>query len=86
MIQVKERQPLFIQLVSRLQKMSAIQFKIIADDAEITVQTLNNWAWGETFNPHLNTVIRVSKAMGYEITLQKKEVKRKPLRSVKKAA
>ena len=79
----KQRTNLFIELVSILQRKSNEQFKLIAEEAGVTTQTLNNWAWGETFNPHLNTIIKVSGAMGYEITMHRKKPQ---LRQNRKAA
>lgn len=76
----KTRADLFIELVGFLQRKSNEQLKQIAEEAGVVAQTLHNWAYGETFNPHLNTIIKVSKAMGYEIRLSKKKT------SLKRAA
>lgn len=65
------REELFSKLIGALLKVPAARLIDIAEEAEINKQTLNNWLYGSTMNPHLNTIMRVSRAMGYEVTLAK---------------
>lgn len=74
------RENLFEELISHLMKLPDRQLKAVAEEAEITYQTLNNWCWGSTMNPHLNTIMKVSRALGYEVQL------RKPKRHLKKVS
>lgn len=73
----RNRCDLFLELVSKLQRKSNEQLKQIAEEAGVVCQTLHNWAYGETFNPHLNTIIKVSTAMGYQVSLVRKKTKLK---------
>lgn len=47
--------------------------KEIAKEAEVSNQTLHNWLYGATMNPHINTLIKVANVLGYEIALRKKQ-------------
>lgn len=68
---VKNKEKLFLDLVRELNRIPADKWHAIADDAQICIATLHNWCHGNTYNPHLNTVLRVAKALGYEIHLTK---------------
>ena len=46
--------------------------RCLAAEADITAQTLWNWKYGETFNPHLNTIVKVATALHLDIVLQQK--------------
>lgn len=65
------RHEIFLKLIALLAKNNSDQLKAIAEEAGISSMTLYNWIFGDTMNPHLNTIMRVAEAMGYEITLQK---------------
>lgn len=67
------RQQIFLDLVAELLKMSRKQQVAIAEEADVCWQTIYTWCWGETINPHFNTVVRVAEAMGYEIKLQREK-------------
>ena len=71
MPKIIQKEDIFIQLIKDLEKMNNVQLRNVAEAAEITVQTLFNWCWGTTLNPHLGTVMRVSRALGYEVHLIK---------------
>lgn len=65
----KTKEQLFVDLITILNKLPASKWPEIADEAGICLATLYNWCHGTTFNPRLNTVIKVAKALGYEIQL-----------------
>lgn len=67
----KDKDRLFIELIKLLEKQPASKWPQIAEEAEVCLATLYNWCYGTTFNPHLNTVMRVARAMGYEVRFEK---------------
>lgn len=68
---------IFVQLIDHLSGMSNEQRKTVAEEANVSPQTLWNWCWGTTYNPHLNTVVRVSNSLGYTLTLSREKTKLK---------
>lgn len=44
--------------------------KLLAAEADVTAQTLWNWKFGLTVNPHINTLTKVAIALGLDIVLQ----------------
>ncbi len=60
---------LFIQIIGELSHLKWTELEELAEKAEVSSQTLWNWAYGETCNPHFNTFVRVITAMGYELKL-----------------
>ena len=63
------RTRVFLDLITLL---STEDLKTVANEAEVTYQTLHNWLYGATLNPHINTLFKVANALGYEIALRKK--------------
>lgn len=43
----------------------------IASKANVHRNTLWNWLYGNTKNPHIKTLIKVAKVLGYDIALRK---------------
>lgn len=60
---------IFIKLIYELGSMSSAERRILAENAEVSLQTLDNWAFGVTCNPHSNTLVKVAHQLGYELTL-----------------
>ena len=43
----------------------------IEQECGVTDQTIYNWLSGKTRKPRLDTIVKVAKAVGYEVTLRK---------------
>ena len=46
---------------------------VLADRADVSYSTIFNWVFGSTRNPHINTMIKVADALGYDIALRRKK-------------
>jgi DNA-binding phage protein len=65
----KARAQIFANLVSLIDQYDLAS---LAREAEVSHQTLWNWLYGTTYNPHINTMIKVANAVGYDIALRKR--------------
>ncbi len=75
----KPMEDIFVEIVVNMIHMSPAELHQLALDAGVAPQTTRNWAWGITCNPHLNTVVKIATALGYEVKL----IRPTKLRSVK---
>ena len=66
------RAKLFDNVVAKLPA-DVESLKDIAEAAEVCPQTLHNWIWGDTMNPHINTLVKVAGAMGFNIVLARRK-------------
>jgi len=55
---------------------------LLAEEAGVTAQTLWNWAYGTTQNPYLRNIIKVARALGYEVTLVRRRTPATKIRVV----
>jgi DNA-binding phage protein len=65
------RSEIFSDLISILDA-EGVDLNRLAEDASVSLQTLRNWLWGTTFNPHINTMLKVADALGYDIALRRR--------------
>ncbi len=66
----RSRDLIFCRIVTEMPT-DVDKLKMLAIDACVHVNTLYNWAWGETMNPHIETLVKVANAMGFDIILAK---------------
>lgn len=69
---LKPTNEIFDTLWPELAKMEADEREEIATKAGCHKNTLYNWAFGATHNPYSNTLIKVARAMGYEVYMTKR--------------
>lgn len=81
--QFDNRTELFLALIEVLASYPAAALPQIAESAEVALGTLYRWLaeFDGTVNPHINTLVKVAGALGFEILLKK--AGRKPLYAVK---
>lgn len=80
-IKTTERSKLFCDIIGLIASKQWADLRELAEKAEVSAQTLWNWSYGATYNPQINTLVRVAEALGYEITLVR--AKRAALRAVR---
>lgn len=73
----KKREKIFLQVIDILNTYNDKEKRKIADDAEVHWVTLYNWCSFKTFNPHINTLVKVVIALDYEIVLVPRSKTRK---------
>lgn len=67
----KTRVEIFDDLFGKLVYMNHQQLKEVAEEAKVSIATLYNWISGKTYNPHINTLVKVATTLGYDIRLVK---------------
>lgn len=78
---IDNRDEIFVQLLDLIPH-NKTQMEQLALDAEVSIYTLKNWVYGTTMAPRIDTLVKVSNALGHAIVLKRVRVKRK-LRVVK---
>ena len=64
----QQRAQIFLDLITVL---GTHDLRDVAESANVSKQTLTNWVSGPTYNPHLNTILKVANALGLELVLRK---------------
>ena len=59
---------LFLDLLAVMPNDHA-QLRDLAHDAKVSPQTLWNWKYGATLNPHIRTLTKVAHALGFRFQL-----------------
>jgi len=67
---------IFIMLLDALMGMKKEDLVEIAEEAEVSYNTLYCWLYGNTCNPHLNTILKVATALDFEIIMVRKNKKK----------
>lgn len=65
------REEVFMEIISNLLRYNDAERKHIAEEAEVHWTTLYNWTHGATINPHISTLARVARVLGYNIVLKR---------------
>ena len=60
---------LFAAIIGQLWRMSYPELQRLALNADVSLACLYNWRNGATLTPRLDTLTRVSRALGFEMTL-----------------
>lgn len=68
----EERSAMFLTIVDMLQRHEKAKLKEIAYNADVSITTIHNWRTGKTFAPRINTLIKVSSVLGFNISLTRK--------------
>lgn len=66
-----KREKLFLDIIGILMRYNDEEKKVVAERAEVSWVTLYNWCAGKTQNPHINTLGRVARALGFEIEIRR---------------
>ena len=61
----------FMFVMKHIWTLHGVELEILANRAEVSSQTLYNWRNGYVTKPRIDTVSKVLKAMGYELTWKK---------------
>lgn len=65
------RERLFLDIIGHLLRYNDAEKRAIAENAEVHWTTIYNWTHGQTINPHIHTLARVARALGYDIVLKR---------------
>lgn len=71
---------IFLELIDSLSRMTWPELKELSLEAGVSTQTLVNWAYGPTYNPQINTLVKVARALGAQIVLRRTPVKLRAVR------
>lgn len=77
------REKVFMEIIGHLLRYNDAEKRYIADEAQVHWGTLYAWTHGNTLRPRIDTLSRVARAMGYELTLSRVKAKVPRLRRVK---
>ena len=61
----------FMFVMRHLWTLTGTELNVLAHRAEISPQTLYNWRTGYVTKPRIDTISKVLRAMGYELTYRK---------------
>lgn len=73
---MKDREQIFLEILKHLWDRKG-EFKEISEKAGVHISTLYNWTELKTFAPRIDTLCKVSGALGFEIVLELKRPKLK---------
>lgn len=65
------REKIFIEIIDHLNRYNAAERAWIAETAEVSKTTLNNWCKVRTFSPQIRTLAAVARTLGYDIVLKR---------------